>query len=42
MYPKVVKLCQPHVVPDTQAPEIVLVSIPFRFYPGTDTGWHCG
>lgn len=41
MYPKVVKLCQPHILPDTQAPEIVLASIPLPIYPGTGVGWRC-
>lgn len=37
---KVGKLCQPHILPDTQAPEIVLISIPLLFFPGTNVGWH--
>lgn len=41
MYPKVVKLFQPHILPDTQGAEIVLASIPLPVYPGTDMGWHC-
>lgn len=41
MYPKVVKLFQSHILPDTQGPEIVLASIPLPVYPGTDMRWHC-
>lgn len=37
-YSTVVELCQPHILPDTQAPETVLAPILFPIYPGTDVG----